>query len=189
VQRAVARIGRPAGEPQQAEPIIEPLEQCVEPKRRNARGGELERERNTVEAAADFGDQRCVCRGQLESSIGSGHPLGKQGDSRIPCRIRVRDARIRDRQHRQSIHDLAGNTERGLARHQRPHSLRLQNQRGKRRRKRIAEALRAVQNQQQRHILNRLAQRRESIEPIRQRDPERNSDGRGDVAHVIERSE
>ena len=92
----------------------------------------------------------------------------------------------RDREHRQAIHDFSRNAERGLARHQRAHPLRLQHECGQRRGDRIAQALGRIQNQQQRHILHRLTQRREPIDSVRQRDPERESDGRGDVVHVLE---
>ena len=125
MQRAVARVERAARDLEQPEPVIEPLEQRCEPERRNARGGEFERERYTVEAAADFGDERRVCGGQLESPVGGRRPLRKQGDGRILA-ASATASMMRDREHRQPIHDLSSNTERGLARHQRAHPLRLQ---------------------------------------------------------------
>ena len=51
---ALGQVAGAAGE--QRQPLVEPLEELLGRERLDARGGELEREREVVEAAADLGD-------------------------------------------------------------------------------------------------------------------------------------
>ena len=58
VERLLARDGRPATAGEESEPVAEARRDLVGRHGRHAGGGELDRERDAVEAAADLGDRR-----------------------------------------------------------------------------------------------------------------------------------
>ena len=72
------RRSRSAGE--QAEPIVKAIADLIDREHFRARGGELDRQRNAVEAPADLGDS-CGVRGcELEIPDDSLRPIDEQLD-------------------------------------------------------------------------------------------------------------
>ena len=86
------RAGRSRPPPlQHVEPFVEPPPQLVDREQRDARGGELDRERQPVEPAADGGDVGRVLVGELEVGPQRDRALDEQLD-RLRCeRVLQRD--------------------------------------------------------------------------------------------------
>ena len=97
---AVRRVARAARE--ERESLLEPLEQLARGKGLHASRGELERERQVVEAAADFRD----CLVDLEVGLHRTRPRGEEAD------------RLRVRERRNGVCLLGGEAERLAARHE-----------------------------------------------------------------------
>ena len=106
---------------QHVEPFLEPPPQLVDREQRDARGGELDRERQPVEPAADGGDVGSVLVGELEVGPQRARALDEQLD-RLRCeRVFQRDCAIpggqRERRHREQ--PLAAHAQRRTAGHER----------------------------------------------------------------------
>ena len=113
-------------------------------------------------------------------------PLRKQGDGRKFPGIRDVEVGGGNRQNPETVDEFSGDAERRLTRRQYAYSACLQEQRGQRRGQRMDEVLRAVENQQQRNVLDRLAQCREFLDPLGERNPECQRNCRGHAVDLID---
>ena len=120
-QRALPRreVAPPAL--QHVEPFLEPPPQLVDREQRDARGGELDRERQPVEPAAGGGDVGRVLVRELEVGPQRDRALDEQLD-RLRCeRVLQRDCAVaggeRERRHREQ--PLAAHAQRRTAGHER----------------------------------------------------------------------
>ena len=112
------QVAGAAGE--EVEPLLEPFEDRLRREQLHARGRELDREREPVEAAADPGDRRRVFVGELEAGLDRLRPVEEELD-----RGRARETGVaiavgvgqRERRHRELA--LLAEVQRGLARHER----------------------------------------------------------------------
>ena len=80
VERLLARDSRPTTPGQQAEPVAQPHGDVVRRHGRDARRGELDRQRDAVESLADLHDRGHVGIAKRERRIGRRGPLGEQPD-------------------------------------------------------------------------------------------------------------
>ena len=74
-QGLLARQDVTAAAGEHAEPLIQTSTQFGRPQNRNARGGQFDRECNTVEAAADVGDDRRRLVGEFKTLVGGARPF------------------------------------------------------------------------------------------------------------------
>ena len=82
-QRLLARQRRAIAAGQQTEAIGQPRRDLLDRQRAHARGGQLERERNAVEALADAGDRRRVVVGDRERRLRRQRALDEQPRRRV----------------------------------------------------------------------------------------------------------
>ena len=80
-QSAVSLRARPAPD-KEAESIVELLQQTADTERIDARRGEFDRKRETIESAADLGDRRRVGVAQLEQLEAVGRAVYKELNGR-----------------------------------------------------------------------------------------------------------
>ena len=114
VHRRLQRLvpGQGAAAPgEEAEAVVEPGPDLVDREHGDARRGELDRQRDAVEAAADLGDGGAVARVEREPRLDQPSPVDED-----PHRFRVADrrelVRRRQRQRAHRIDLLAGDAER-----------------------------------------------------------------------------
>ena len=81
------RGAAPAG--QQAEPVGQPVEDLLHGEDPGPDRGQLDRQRQAVEPAAQVDDRRLVGGGQLERARGRRRPLGEQHDRLVPAAARA----------------------------------------------------------------------------------------------------
>ena len=81
-QRPVARQSRAPAPGQQLKPVVEMCRNPAHPESVYARGRQLDRQRNSIQPAADIGDDRSIGVGQLEFIKGRRGTLDKQLNGR-----------------------------------------------------------------------------------------------------------
>ena len=123
-QRLMARgqVARAAG--QQLQMLAETVEHRLRRQHVRSRRGELDRQRQAVEADADLGDRCRVGVGQLELGIDSLRAVDEQRDRRAAGERSRRRRGIGQLQRRDRILALAGDVQRLPARDEHPHPLR-----------------------------------------------------------------
>ena len=119
-ERALPRRQVVGAAGEQVEPLLEPAEDRLRREQLHARGRELDREREPVEAAADPGHRGRVLVRELEARLDRLRPVDEELDGR---RARERAVAVavrlgqRERRHRELA--LLAQAQRGLARHER----------------------------------------------------------------------
>ena len=117
----------------------------------------------------------------LKRAIGRCRTLREQRHRGVLRRHLLRNVGLRGRQCREPVDELAGDAQRRLAGDQHAHAARLRQQLRQRGGQRLAEVLGTVEDQQQREAAQCMPERREVIPVIRQRQPQRYRDRRGNV--------
>ena len=143
------RVGaRAAG--QQAEAVVEPVADLLGGKQFEERRGQLERQRNAVEPAADFGDRRRVVRADGELGRDLARTVDEEAHRLVgQQRLRVvRDTLRRDRQRTHRDHPLSRQAEPLAARRQHAQRRRGRQQPLGQRRGRGEDVLAVVEHQQ-----------------------------------------
>lgn len=105
----MARQRSPSAAREPREPIGQALADLLDAKHPRPHGGELDRQRQTVEAAAEVDDGRLVRRRQLERARCRSRTLHNEHDRRVLARLRERLGRTGKRQleRRHGQHALA----------------------------------------------------------------------------------
>jgi len=78
----VARVAAAVGRPEQLEPRIQPVGEVVDGQRADPRGGQLDRQREAVEGAADVANPLDDLRAGREVGVGGAGPVTEQPDRR-----------------------------------------------------------------------------------------------------------
>ncbi len=152
LERLLPRRRRAAAGAEEPETVVEPLGHRSGAERAEPPGGELDRERQTVEPEADAGDVGRVLLVERESRRGRRCALDEQ-----PHRLEVEEIgrrerllRIGDRERRHAEHDLAADAERLAARREHRQPRRGAEDRVDERSARPEQVLAVVQHEQQR---------------------------------------
>ena len=185
-QRAVAGVDRGPAALQQVERGVEPGVEVGERQRPDPAGGQLQRQRQAVEAADDVGHHQRVVA--LEHQVGLA-PAGmrqERGDRRD--RGDVAPARLRHRQRAQP-EDVLGGQAQGLARRGEHGQVGAAvDQRGGQLAGGVDDVLAVVEHQHGRAAGQRVAGRRPHL-ALRHPEPQRRGQRRGDTAAVLHRGE
>ena len=105
--------GRPAAAGEQPEAVVEALDDLLDRQDARPGGGQLQRQRQAVEAMAELGDQRRRRRRQLDARLRR-RPLDEELDSlrRADRLDRRRSIRRREAERRHMAHRLASDPQR-----------------------------------------------------------------------------
>ncbi len=121
-QRLVPGDGGPAAAGQQAEPVVEAGRDLLDRERPDARGGELDGERDAVQATAELGDRARILVGQANDGLDRPGPLDEQPAGVDGSEVARDDGRadLGSRQRGDRQDRLAGHAERLAAGHDDP---------------------------------------------------------------------
>ena len=89
---------------EETESVVEAISDLLEAERGDACGGEFERQRDTVESAADRADQMDISGFELESCIGAADAIDEQATTRTGEDLTERRGLVGDRE-RLEVHD------------------------------------------------------------------------------------
>ena len=191
LERLLPRRRRAAAGAEEPEAVVEPLGHRRGAERAEPPGGELDRERQAVEAEADARDVRRVLLVERESRRGRRRALDEQPHRLVVEEIgrRERLLRIGDRQRRHAEHDLAADAQRLAARREHRQPRRGPQDRVDERCARPEQVLAVVEDEQQRARREELDHRVDDVLSRQRPRVERRRDGVGHELRIGDRRE